>query len=53
MPSIAGDPFTLSISDTIDLTAGDYVELVVWQNSGGALNVGSTRTFFGMELIGV
>lgn len=36
----AGNSFTYSsISAMIDLTAGDYVEIFVFQDSGGALNI--------------
>ena len=31
----------LSLSGTLYLTAGDYLEMYVWQNSGGALNTAS------------
>ena len=38
-PGFSGDPTDLSIVTVYDLVASNYVELVVSQNSGGALNV--------------
>jgi hypothetical protein len=39
-----GQP-TLSIATEYLLAAGDYVELMAWQNSGGALNLTSSANF--------
>lgn len=41
----ATDVNVLTISTLYQLNAGDYVELTVWQNSGGALNVLSSANF--------
>lgn len=39
-PPVSGaDPIDQSISTLVNLAAGDYVELQVYQSSGGALNV--------------
>jgi hypothetical protein len=38
-PSGAGITANADVSTVLQLTAGDYVELFAWQNSGGTLNV--------------
>lgn len=35
----AGDDTTVNLTTLYRLAVGDYVETIVWQNSGGALNV--------------
>jgi hypothetical protein len=45
----------LVISTTYSLSVGDYVELIAYQNSGGALNVNSSANYspeFMMERVG-
>lgn len=46
-------PTALPFSFVAQLSAGDYIELVVWQNSGTTLDLsaGSTLTKFGAQLI--
>lgn len=45
----------LTTSVDLDLTAGDYVRLMVWQNSGGNLNVlgNDSTTWLNIHLVGV
>jgi hypothetical protein len=37
--SSVSKPLTVSFGDLLSLSAGDYIEVTVWQDSGGALNV--------------
>lgn len=51
---VPGGALSLSVNTTYALTAGQYVELQVYQNSGGALNVNSTAAYspeFGMTWV--
>jgi hypothetical protein len=41
----AGQPISVGTAATIDVVAGDYLEVMVWQDSGGALNI--TNNGFG------
>lgn len=41
----AGDPSQISIQTVYQLVAGDYVELLAMQSSGGALNVSAAASF--------
>ncbi len=53
--AISGDATQMSIAVMYPLVAGDYVELVVYQNAGGALNVDAASAYspeFGMARIG-
>ena len=53
--STTAGELTLSISTEYDLIAGDYVELVVFQNSGGALNISAAGNYspeFSISFIG-
>lgn len=48
---------TQTVTVIASLTAGDYVSLIVYQNSGSAMNIGhatavSTQTCFSVELLG-
>lgn len=45
------DPATGAYCE-LQLAVNDYVEIQVYQNSGGVLNVASTDTAFGMSWIG-
>lgn len=45
LPSVTGTDVYLYILTLYQLTAGDYVELEVFQNSGGSLNVISSAAF--------
>jgi hypothetical protein len=38
-PTVSGDNTTGVVSNVFNLSAGDYLEVFVYQNSGGALNV--------------
>lgn len=60
---IASNSLIAAVSDNHDLTVvrryrlalNDYVELIAYQNTGGALNIGSTGNFtpeFGMQWLG-
>ncbi len=42
------------LTSIVNLTVGDYVKMVVWQNTGGALNINGsdTRTSFTMNFLG-
>ena len=51
MPAISGASVYMNITRPIRLVAGDYVELFVWQSSGGALNV-TSADFFATRLSG-
>ena len=44
----------MCLSSIVDLTVGDYVKMVTWQNNGGSLNAnsGSAYTVFSMEYLG-
>lgn len=44
----------MSIADTQTLVAGDYIEVQVYQDSGGSLDVllGSALTYFNIDLLG-
>ena len=53
LTNTAGDDSMVSLTDIVDLAAGDYVELTVFQNSGGGLNVQTAATSFSMVLVGV
>ena len=37
---------------TVNLTAGDYIEMAVQQTSGGSLNLNTTHTVFGVQYLG-
>lgn len=53
--AVSGAPHYLSISADYNLSAGDYVELVVYQTSGGALNIVRLANYtpeFGMTKVG-
>lgn len=56
-PTLAGaNGNIVAGADIIDLAAGDYVELLAFQDSGGALNAlggSGANTHFGMGYIGV
>lgn len=39
MPAISGVPIIVSCAGQFDMAVGDYAEVVVYQNSGGNLNV--------------
>lgn len=39
------NPVTTSASIVLDLLAGDYIEVVAFQDSGGSLNIGGTNTY--------
>lgn len=42
----AGNPTWMEVmSLPFDMLPGDYIRLIVWQNSGGALNVNNSSTF--------
>ena len=51
----------VDLSHIIDLSAGDYIEMYVYQNQGGSVSVNGdtngtdtdTAKFFGYKLIGV
>ena len=45
VPAASGDPTVLAVSAVYALSAGDYVELLADQKSGGALNVLSTGNY--------
>jgi hypothetical protein len=52
---VNGSTTDLTVSTVIDMSATDYVELIVYQSSGGALNVlrnANTSPEFGMMKIG-
>jgi hypothetical protein len=49
----ASDTPGVTVSDIVDLAAGDYVQIIAAQNSGGALNVITAGTTASMYLIGV
>ena len=53
-PKLANIQVTVVASVTLDLAVGDYVELVVYQNSGSNLqvNVDGTYTFLGANYLG-
>lgn len=56
MPANSADQ-SLSASQVMYLTAGDYIELQCWQNSGGSLSVrgtdsGNGRTFVSISYLG-
>ena len=40
-----GDTTIIPVTTIYQLTAGDYVEVRAYQNSGGALNVNSTANY--------
>lgn len=42
----------IAYTDTVYLTAGDYIELNVWQNSGGALTITGSSTFLLVQQVG-
>lgn len=44
--ALSGVLTRLTIVFLVHLSAGDYVELFLWQNSGGALNHGGDRSYF-------
>jgi len=55
IPAVSGSGTLLTITTDDDLAAGDYVELVAVQNSGGALNVNFVARYspvFGMRRVG-
>lgn len=42
----AGNPTWMQVtSQPFDMAKGDYLRLIVWQNSGGSLNVNNSSTF--------
>ena len=42
----AGNPTWMQVTSLpFDMVPGDYLRLIVWQNSGGALNVNNSSTF--------
>lgn len=45
---------TMMVETTVDMAVNDYVEMEVWQNSGGALDIANTlsRAYFAMERVG-
>lgn len=52
---LAGQPTTINISGTYYLSAGQYIECVVWQNSGAPLNTEirfNATPEFGMTYLG-
>jgi hypothetical protein len=53
-PKLANIQVTVVASVTLDLAVGDYVELIVYQNSGSNLqvNVDGTYTFLGANYLG-
>lgn len=44
-PAVTGTVTTIAISTDYTFAAGDYIEVVVFQNSGGALNVEFSGNF--------
>jgi hypothetical protein len=40
----------LNLNETVDLVAGDYVQVNGFQNSGGSLNVDRTNSFIEVRL---
>jgi hypothetical protein len=56
MPANAGEE-TLGAAMVLSLSAGDYIEMYTWQNSGGNLNIrgtdsGNGRTFMSFNYLG-
>ncbi|MGE5592880.1 MAG: hypothetical protein ACM3X3_04240 [Betaproteobacteria bacterium] len=45
LPAASASPTVLQIATVYDLAVGNYVELIVYQNSGGALNVEYASAF--------
>jgi hypothetical protein len=43
--AISTDLLALNVSGLAALAVGDYLELEVWQNSGGALNVNYNASY--------
>lgn len=39
IPAVSGDGTSFGVSNLVSLTAADYLQLQVWQNSGGSLNL--------------
>ena len=54
LPKPNANQVTVTTTVTLDLVVGDYLELVVYQNSGSNLTVNgdSTYTFFGVNYLG-
>jgi hypothetical protein len=54
MTPIVGVEPTGTITDTFFFSAGDYIDLFIFQNSGGSLNTSgnSTRDFFEVQRVG-
>lgn len=52
--SISAAEPTIVMTSIVELVAGDYVELMVYQNSGGALNIAGTtdQSTFSMQFLG-
>jgi hypothetical protein len=48
--AVNGEVTTCSLNETVDLVAGDYVQVNGVQNSGGALNVDKTMSFLELRL---
>jgi hypothetical protein len=48
--AVNGDVTTLNLNETVDLVAGDYVQVNGFQNSGGSLNVDRTNSFIEVRL---
>ena len=59
-PSVDVNTCAMVVSTTLDLAVGDYIELVVWQNTGSGLNVNASpyyspalsMTYLGPGLVG-
>ena len=55
--SNSGEQYTIGIFKTFDLSAGDYIEVFVLHQSGGAITFSSSSSlgayFYGYKLIGV
>lgn len=45
VPPVSGDTTVLNVNTQWSLAAGDYVELIAYQDSGGGLNVNSTADY--------
>jgi hypothetical protein len=53
VPADGTNTTRVTVTDIVDLAAGDYVEAIAYQNSGGALNViGPSISSFSMVLVG-
>jgi hypothetical protein len=44
--------FIATSATTVNLTAGDYIEMAVQQVSGGSLNLNTNHTVFGVQYLG-